>query len=88
WYEAALTQVRSMERAVGGAFKGVANEANVALAGTGLEAFTGGKTAITVTHKHEHTVSGEVDVNGEQLKATVEQRVARTAYEQGVSGVV
>lgn len=87
WYEAALTQVRSMERAVGGAFKGVANEANVALAGAGLEAFTGGKTAITVTHKHEHTVSGEVDVNGEQLKATVEQRVARTAYEQGVSGM-
>ncbi|HGO9419848.1 TPA: hypothetical protein ACLBZ1_002478 [Bacillus cereus] len=87
WYEAALTQVRSMERAVGGAFKGVANEANVALAGTGLEAFTGGKTAITVTHKHEHTVSGEVDVNGEQLKATVEQRVARTAYEQGASGM-
>ncbi|MEH7188223.1 apolipoprotein A1/A4/E family protein [Bacillus toyonensis] len=87
WYEAALTQVRSMERAVGGAFKGVANEANVALAGTGLEAFTGGKTAITVTHKHEHTISGEVDVNGEQLKATVEQRVARTAYEQGVSGM-
>ncbi|HHT7065290.1 hypothetical protein L4A54_07435 [Bacillus cereus] len=87
WYEAALTQVRSMERAVGGAFKGVANEANVALAGTGLEAFTGGKTAITVTHKHEHSVSGEVDVNGEQLKATVEQRVTRTAYEQGLSGM-
>ena len=87
WYEAALTQVRSMERAVGGAFKGVANEANVALAGTGLEAFTGGKTAITVTHKHEHSVSGEVDVNGEKLKATVEQRVTRTAYEQGLSGM-
>ncbi|WP_255293919.1 hypothetical protein [Bacillus toyonensis] len=87
WYEAALTQVRSMERAVGGAFKGVANEANVALAGTGLEAFTGGKTAITVTHKHEHNVNGTVDVDGDALRSTVEQRVARTAYEQGVSGM-
>ncbi|PFL37340.1 hypothetical protein COJ26_09685 [Bacillus thuringiensis] len=87
WYEAALTQVSAMDRAIGGAFKGVANEANVALAGTGLEAFTGGKTAITVTHKHEHSVSGEVDVNGEQLKATVEQRVTRIAYEQGLGGM-
>ncbi|PEL42010.1 hypothetical protein CN607_11205 [Bacillus wiedmannii] len=87
WYEAALTQARSMERAVGGAFKGVANEANVALAGTGLEAFTGGKTAITVTHKHEHNVNGTVDVDGDALRSTVEQRVARTAYEQGVSGM-
>ncbi|HDR4694790.1 TPA: hypothetical protein QCQ76_001374 [Bacillus cereus] len=87
WYEAALTQVRSMERAVGGAFQGVAKEANVALAGTGLEAFTGGKTAITVTHKHEHNVNGTVDVDGDALRSTVEQRVARTAYEQGVSGM-
>ncbi|MGM2666813.1 hypothetical protein ACS2QR_02350 [Bacillus cereus group sp. Bce026] len=87
WYEAALTQVRSMERAVGGAFKGVANEANVALAGTGLEAFTGGRTSITVTHKHEHNVNGTVDVDGDALRSTVEQRVARTAYEQGISGM-
>ncbi|MBN9897782.1 hypothetical protein FME64_10130 [Bacillus thuringiensis] len=87
WYEAALTQVRSMERAVGGAFQGVAKEANVALAGTGLEAFTGGKTAITVTHKHEHNVNGTVGVDGDALRSTVEQRVARTAYEQGLSGM-
>ncbi|WP_260503590.1 apolipoprotein A1/A4/E family protein [Bacillus cereus] len=87
WYEAALTQVSAMERAVGGAFRGVAKEANVALAGTGLEAFTGGKTAITVTHKHEHNVNGTVDVDGDALRSTVEQRVARTAYEQGVSGM-
>ncbi|WP_257206273.1 hypothetical protein [Bacillus cereus] len=87
WYEAALTQVRSMERAVGGAFKGVANEANVALTGTGLEAFTGGRTSITVTHKHEHNVNGTVDVDGDALRSTVEQRVARTAYEQGISGM-
>ncbi|MBJ6718691.1 apolipoprotein A1/A4/E family protein [Bacillus sp. PR5] len=87
WYEAALTQVRTMQRAVGGAFSGVAKEANVALAGTGLEAFTGGKSTMTVIHKHEHTVSGEVDVNGEKLKATVEQKVTQAANEQGYSGM-
>ena len=87
WYEAALTQVSAMERSIGGAFSGVADTASVALAGTGLEAFTGGKTAITVTHKHEHNVNGTVDVDGDALRSTVEQRVARTAYEQGVSGM-
>ncbi|PFN86613.1 hypothetical protein COJ67_17955 [Bacillus thuringiensis] len=87
WYEAALTQVKSMQRAVGSAFSGVAKEANVALAGTSLEAFTGGKSTMTVIHKHEHSISGEVDVNGEQLKATVEQKVTQTAYEQGYSGM-
>ncbi|HEF1904297.1 phage tail protein [Bacillus thuringiensis] len=87
WYEAALTQVSSMQRAVGSAFSGVAKEANVALAGTGLEAFTGGKTTLTISHKHEHTISGEVDVNGEQLKATVEQKVTQTANEQGYVGM-
>ncbi|WP_257209029.1 hypothetical protein [Bacillus toyonensis] len=87
WYEAALTQVGAMERSMGRAFGGVANQADVALAGTGLEAFTGGKTAITVTHKHEHNVNGTVDVDGDALRSTVEQRVARTAYEQGVSGM-
>ncbi|WP_206768762.1 hypothetical protein [Bacillus thuringiensis] len=87
WYEAALTQVSSMQRAVGSAFSGVAKEANVALAGTGLEAFTGGKTTLTINHKHEHNISGEVDVNGEQLKATVEQKVTQTANEQGYVGM-
>ncbi|PGU28653.1 hypothetical protein COD66_24665 [Bacillus cereus] len=36
WYNAAMTQVGSMQKAIGGAFSGVANEADVALAGTGL----------------------------------------------------
>ncbi|MDA2382782.1 hypothetical protein PDN41_13440 [Bacillus cereus] len=52
-----------------------------------MEAFTGGKTAITVTHKHEHNVNGTVGVDGDALRSTVEQRVARTAYEQSLSGM-
>lgn len=87
WYNAALTQVGAMERSMGRAFGGVANQADVALAGTGLEAFTGGRTSVTVSHKHEHNVNGTVDVDGDALRSTVEQRVARTAYEQGVSGM-
>lgn len=50
WYEAALTQVSAMERSIGGAFSGVADTASIALAGTGLEAFTGGRTSVTVSH--------------------------------------
>lgn len=64
WYNAAMTQVGSMQKAIGGAFSGVANEADVALAGTGLEAFTGGATSVTVNHVV--TVQGDVglDANG------------------------
>lgn len=69
WYEAALTQVGAMERSMGRAFGGVANSADVALAGTGLEAFTGGRSKIVVEHIHK----GEVDINGEDLKASINQ---------------
>ncbi|PHF15622.1 hypothetical protein COF84_19210 [Bacillus wiedmannii] len=69
WYEAALTQVGAMERSMGRAFGGVANQADVALAGTGLEAFTGGRSKIVVEHIHK----GEVDINGEDLKASINQ---------------
>ncbi|MED0934237.1 hypothetical protein P4T29_21855 [Bacillus mobilis] len=74
WFEAAMTKVGSMQKAIGGAFSGVANEADVALAGTGLEAFTGGSTTITVRHE----VSGEVGVDGsglEGLQDTIQQVV-------------
>lgn len=81
WYEAALTQVRSMERAVGGAFQGVANSADVALAGTGLEAFTGGQTTVTVNHKHEHR--GTVGVDGSQLEQKINQTVIQTSQQAG-----
>ncbi|MFU1885160.1 hypothetical protein [Bacillus wiedmannii] len=69
WYEAALTQVGAMERSMGRAFGGVANSADVALAGTGLEAFTGGRSKIVVEHIHK----GEVDINGEDLKTSINQ---------------
>ncbi|MGQ8822804.1 hypothetical protein [Bacillus wiedmannii] len=74
WYEAALTKTNAMQKAIGSAFSGVANEADVALAGTGLEAFTGGATTITVRHE----VSGEVRVDGsglEGLQNTIQQVV-------------
>ncbi|WP_257141510.1 hypothetical protein [Bacillus wiedmannii] len=74
WYEAALTKTNAMQKAIGSAFSGVANEADVALAGTGLEAFTGGSTTITVRHE----VSGEVGVDGsglEVLQDTIQQVV-------------
>ncbi|EJV59375.1 hypothetical protein [Bacillus mycoides] len=80
WYEAALTQVRSMERAVGGAFSGVANSADVALAGTGLEAFTGGRTSVTVNHvvKVDGTVG--LDSKGiEEFGDRVTQQVVNTS---------
>lgn len=65
WYEAAMTQIKPMEKAIGSAFSGVANSADVALAGTGLEAFTGGNTnmSVTITHKHE----GSVKLDGSDL---------------------
>lgn len=74
WYEAAMTQIKPMEKAIGSAFSGVANSADVALAGTGLEAFTGGITTITVRHE----VTGEVGVDGsglEGLQDTIQQVV-------------
>ncbi|MBJ8027270.1 hypothetical protein [Bacillus cereus group sp. N21] len=63
WYNAALTQVKSMERQVGGAFSGVASSASSALSGTGLEAFTGGRTSVTVNHK----IDGSVGIDSKGL---------------------
>nr|WP_255323160.1 hypothetical protein [Bacillus thuringiensis] len=78
WYEAALTQVSKMQRAVGGAFQGVAKEANVALAGTGLEQLSQrGKMNITVTHEHKH--SGTVGVDGSELEAKINQTIVQTS---------
>ncbi|MFZ7934891.1 hypothetical protein ACO1D2_07950 [Bacillus thuringiensis] len=78
WYEAALTQVSKMQRVVGGAFQGVAKEANVALAGTGLEQLSQrGKMNITVTHEHKH--SGTVGVDGSELEAKINQTIVQTS---------
>ncbi|PEO26141.1 hypothetical protein COL24_23780 [Bacillus toyonensis] len=81
WYEAALTQVGAMERSMGRAFGGVANQADVALAGTGLETFTGGRSKIVVEHIHK----GEVDINGEDLKASINQ-VSREVVDSAQTG--
>lgn len=80
WYEAALTQVTSMERSIGRAFTGVADTASVALAGTGLEAFTGGMTSVTVNHvvKVDGTVG--LDSKGiEEFEDRVTQQVVNTS---------
>ncbi|WP_255300167.1 apolipoprotein A1/A4/E family protein [Bacillus toyonensis] len=80
WYEAALTQVGTMERSMGRAFGGVANQAQVALAGTGLEAFTGGRTSVTVNHvvKVDGTVG--LDSKGvEEFEQRVTQQVVNTS---------
>ncbi|PEL23457.1 hypothetical protein CN624_21135 [Bacillus toyonensis] len=80
WYNAALTQVGAMERSMGRAFGGVANQADVALAGTGLEAFTGGRTSVTVNHvvKVDGTVG--LDSKGvEEFEQRVTQQVVNTS---------
>ncbi|WP_260865576.1 hypothetical protein [Bacillus cereus] len=80
WYEAALTQVSAMDRAIGGAFSGVADTASVALASTGLEAFTGGRTSVTVNHvvKVDGTVG--LDSKGiEEFEDRVTQQVVNTS---------
>lgn len=80
WYEAALTQVSAMDRAIGGAFSGVADTASVALASTGLEAFTGGRTSVTVNHivKVDGTVG--LDSKGiEEFEDRVTQQVVSTS---------
>lgn len=81
WYEAAMTQVGAMQKTVGNAFQGVANEANVALAGTGLEAFTGGATVVTV----RHVIEGEVGLDGsgfEELKKDIQTTVIQSGTAQ------
>ncbi|PEM30210.1 hypothetical protein CN598_12590 [Bacillus wiedmannii] len=84
WYNAAMTQVGSMQKAIGSAFLGVANEADVALAGTGLEAFTGGSNSmnVVITHKHEGSVKLDgSDLN--ELETQVNQAVTGTGGTTG-----
>lgn len=84
WYNAAMTQVGSMQKAIGGAFSGVANEADVALAGTGLEAFTGGSTnmSVTITHRHE----GSVKLDGSDLNELEMQVNQAVTGSGGITG--
>ncbi|WP_377866423.1 hypothetical protein [Bacillus sp. R86525] len=84
WYESALTKAGAMQKAIGGAFSGVTNEADVALAGTGLEAFTGGSNSmnVVITHKHEGSVKLDgSDLN--ELEMQVNQAVTGTGGTTG-----
>jgi tape measure domain-containing protein len=63
WYNGALSKVSSMERAIGGAMGGLNSELASARGSVGLEAFTGGRSKVTVVHKHEH--AGTVKVQGD-----------------------
>lgn len=84
WYEAALTKTNAMQKAVGNAFSGVANEANVALAGTGLEAFTGGMTSVTVNHVV--TVQGDVGLDSEGIESLRQDIQTQVVDSTGVTG--
>ncbi len=84
WYEAALTKTNSMQKAVGNAFSGVADEANVALAGTGLEAFTGGITSVTVNHVV--TVQGDVGLDAQGVETLRQDIQTQVIDSTGVTG--
>lgn len=63
WYEGALTQVPRMTRAVNGAMGSLNSALESESGSVGLEAFTGGRSKVTVIHAHEHT--GTVTVKGD-----------------------
>lgn len=84
WYEAALTKTNAMQKAIGGAFSGVADEANVALAGTGLEAFTGGTTSVTVNHVV--TVQGDVGLDAQGVETLRQDIQTQVIDSTGVTG--
>ncbi|HDT6579220.1 phage tail protein [Bacillus thuringiensis] len=66
WYESALTQVKPMTRAIGGAMSSVSDQMENGFAGETLRAFTGGKPTVTVNHIV--TVEGAVDLDSKGLQ--------------------
>jgi tape measure domain-containing protein len=85
WYNGALKKVGSMERAIGGAMGGLNSELASSHGSVGLEAFTGGRSKVTVVHRHEHAgtvkVQGDngnketLKIAGESVKETTENDV-------------
>ncbi|AVO23030.1 hypothetical protein [Bacillus phage Anath] len=67
WYESALTQVRPMTKAIGGAMSSVSDQLNGGFAGETLSAFTAGKPSMTVNHIV--TVDGAVNLDPKGLKS-------------------
>lgn len=63
WYEGALKKVPAMGRAVGGAMSQLNSEMMKNNGSVELEAFTGGRSRMTVIHSHEH--SGQVQIKGD-----------------------
>ncbi|QNI20374.1 distal tail protein [Bacillus phage 1_ICo-2020] len=84
WYNAALSKTGAMQKAIGGAFSGVANEANTALASTGLEAFTGGATSVTVNHVV--TVQGDVGLDAQGVETLRQDIQTQVVDSTGVTG--
>ena len=70
WYEGALENLKPMQRAISGAMNDLNDSVESDTGSIGLEAFTGGKTKMTVTHRHEH--SGVVQVKGDNNKDSVD----------------
>jgi len=62
WYNGALTKVRPMTKAIGSAMENM-NGALQGGYGEALTSFSGGRSSVTVVHRHEH--SGNVNVKGD-----------------------
>ncbi|MDM5432361.1 hypothetical protein QUG28_06200 [Bacillus hominis] len=80
WYEGALTQVKPMQRAIGGAMSAVASEMDNSIGGETLRAFSGGRNTITI--KHEHAITGEVGIDGRgvsDLARTIKSEVVNVS---------
>ncbi|MBD1224794.1 tape measure protein [Virgibacillus halodenitrificans] len=70
WYNGALKKVPKMARVIGGAMGSLNKEIEQESGMVGLESFSGGRSHVTVTHRHEH--SGSVSVNGDSGSETLE----------------
>lgn len=69
WYNGALKMVPKMARVMGGAMGEVNDEMQNQAGTMTLDSFTGGRSRVTVVHRHEH--SGAVQVNGDSSSETV-----------------
>ena len=83
WYESALTQVKPMTRAIGGAMSAVNDQLTSGFAGEALTAFTGGRPSVTVNHVV--SVEGAVDLDGtglQKLQNSINEKVVDSVGNQ------
>lgn len=80
WYEAALKKVSPMTKAIGGAMSKVSDAIQTEQDGVSLGSFTGGRSTITVVHKHEHdgTIRVDGDNGSESLQMASQEIFTRT----------